>query len=338
MHSIGGLHVSSLGMGSYLGDTTPEARAAYSEAALTCLQGGVNVLDTASNYRDRCSERDLGKALAAFVAAGGSRDEVLISSKAGFLHRDADDSEWVPELDPDSHVAGHSLDPEFLRAQIQRSREALGVECIDVYHVHNPEHQLQSVPEAVLMDRLRAAFVVLEEAADAGQIRIYGIATWTGLRAGPGHPSHLPLVKVLHEAGQAAMSLGRRASEHRFRAVQLPVNLAMAEAALSPSQPWKFGDHTALQACKDLGVYVQGSCSLAQTELKGRIAPEWAEALLTESDLETAMQFARSVPGVHTALVGMGKPEHAKQNLAWATRKPDPGTVGLLLGPGGPHG
>ncbi len=326
-------------MGSYLGTTDPEARADYSAAALACLQGGVNVLDTASNYRDRCSERDLGRALAAFVAAGGARDEVLVSSKAGFLHRDADDAEWMQELNPDSHVAGHSLDPEFLRAQIARSREALGVDCIDVYHVHNPEHQLQGVSEDELMRRLRAAFVVLEEAVDAGHIRIYGIATWDGLRVGPGHPSHLPLVKVVHEAGQAAMSLGRRASEHRFRAVQLPVNLGMTQAALVPSQPWKFGDHTALQACKDLGVYVQGSCALAQTSLVGRIAPEWAEALGTESDLETAMAFARSVPGVHTALVGMGKLEHARQNLEWALRRPpDTGTVGLLLGPGGPHG
>lgn len=338
--SIGGLRVSSLGWGSYLGTTDAAARASYQAAALACLEGGVNVADTASNYRDRCSERDLGAALRRFVRGGGARDEVVVSSKVGFLHRDADDPDWMAEADPEQVVAGHCLDPGFVRAQVERSREALGVRTIDVLHVHNPEHQLaHGVPEAEVLRRLRAAFGALEEAADAGDINVYGVATWNGLRAPPGHPEHLPLVKVVHEAGQAAMAQGRAASSHRFRAVQLPVNLAMTEAALLPSQPWRFGDHTALQAARDLGVFVQASASLAQTRVRGRVAPEWREALGTTDDLETALQFARSVPGVHTALVGMGRPEHAEECLRWGrARPPDEATVGLMLGPGGPHG
>lgn len=338
--NVGGLRVSSLGLGSYLGATDESSRQAYQEATLVCLRGGVNVLDTASNYRDRASERDVGAGLRRFVQEGGARDEVVVSTKVGFLHLDVDEPDWMASADPDQVVAGHCLDPEFLRAQIARSRESLGLECLDVLHVHNPEYQLaHGVSKEVLMARLGAAFRVLEEAADAGHINVYGIATWNGLRAPPGHQEHLPLVKVVHEAGQAAMAQGRVAASHRFRAVQLPVNLAMTEAALLPSQPWKFGDHTALQATTDLGLFVQASASLAQARLQGRVAPEWREALGTQEDLETALQFARSVPGVHAALVGMGRPEHVRQNLLWAkAQAPDTATVGLMLGPGGPHG
>lgn len=34
---------------------------------------------------------------------------------------------------------------------------------------------------------------------------------------------------------------------------------------------------------------------------------------------ENAIQFARSAPGIVTALVGMGRPEHVKANVALAT-------------------
>src|SRR5438067_3373142 len=41
------LWLSSIGLGTYLGETSAEADAAYTEAIIAALQGGVNVLDTA---------------------------------------------------------------------------------------------------------------------------------------------------------------------------------------------------------------------------------------------------------------------------------------------------
>ena len=38
--------VSSVGIGTYLGEVTPEADAAYTEAILAALRGGINFLDT----------------------------------------------------------------------------------------------------------------------------------------------------------------------------------------------------------------------------------------------------------------------------------------------------
>jgi aryl-alcohol dehydrogenase-like predicted oxidoreductase len=39
-----------------------------------------------------------------------------------------------------------------------------------------------------------------------------------------------------------------------------------------------------------------------------------AEALGLANDTERALQFARSSPGITTALVGMSRPEHVKAN------------------------
>jgi aryl-alcohol dehydrogenase-like predicted oxidoreductase len=345
-----GWTVSSLGMGSYLGEATPEARADYTEAGKVALAGGVNVLDTAANYRDQASERDLGRAIAAYVAEGGAREGVVVATKAGFLHGDCDEADqdaWFQREYVDSGVlrkgdvvSGHSLAPAFVAHQVERSRRNLGLECLDVVFLHNPEHQLEwGVPEAEFYARVEAAFEVLERLCDAGTVQVYGVATWDGLRVAPERQGHLSLVKLVHHAGQARMRVGGKAGTHHFRALQLPVNLAMTEAALVPTQPFRFGTQTALDCAKDLGMLVLSSASLMQMRIAGQVPAEMAQAFGTKTDAETALQFTRSVPGVTTALVGTGRPGHARANCAFATaRPPEPRVVRTLLGTGSIHG
>lgn len=350
-----GLTVSSLGMGSYLGEMTPAARVNYANAAKVALAHGVNLLDTAANYRDQASERDLGKAIAAHVR-GAARGGIVVCSKAGFLHGDCDEGDsdaWFQReyIDPGilqkgDVLSGHSIAPKFIAHQLARSRKNLGLECIDVYFLHNPEHQLEwGVPPAEFYAKMEAAFQVLEQACDAGHIGMYGIATWDGLRVLPDDKGHLSLVKLVHHAGQARMKVdqaaGRvaKAGSHHFRALQLPVNLVMTEAALVPTQPFRFGAQTTLDCAKELGMLVLSSASLMQMRIAGHVPPEMAKAFGTSSDAETALQYTRSMPGVTTALVGMGTPEHANANAQFATKtSPEPGVVKTLLGTGSIHG
>ena len=42
------------------------------------------------------------------------------------------------------------------------------------------------------------------------------------------------------------------------------------------------------------------------------------------TDAQRALQFARSAPGVTTALVGMSNPSHVVENLALAAQDPAP--------------
>ena len=65
-----GLTVSRLGFGGYrVDDETPEHAAALASA----LAGGVNLIDTSTNYTDGGSERCIGRVLAEASAGGGSR-------------------------------------------------------------------------------------------------------------------------------------------------------------------------------------------------------------------------------------------------------------------------
>src|SRR4051812_6055226 len=81
---VSDLWLSSIGLGTYLGEPTEAADRNYTEAITYAVQHGINVLDTAINYRHQRSERNLGSALQSLFSAGqASRDELLICTKAG---------------------------------------------------------------------------------------------------------------------------------------------------------------------------------------------------------------------------------------------------------------
>src|SRR2546421_1459825 len=61
---VGELTLSSVGIGTYLGGTDAAADRAYTAAVSEALRSGVNVVDTAINYRHQRSERNIGAALA----------------------------------------------------------------------------------------------------------------------------------------------------------------------------------------------------------------------------------------------------------------------------------
>ncbi len=63
-----GLWLSSLGIGTYLGEPDAATDKAYTDAIIAAVEGGVNVIDSAINYRLQRSERAVGAALAELAA------------------------------------------------------------------------------------------------------------------------------------------------------------------------------------------------------------------------------------------------------------------------------
>ena len=59
------LWVSSIGLGTYLGEPTATYDQLYTDAVTRAAQSGINIFDSAINYRHQRSERSIGKALAA---------------------------------------------------------------------------------------------------------------------------------------------------------------------------------------------------------------------------------------------------------------------------------
>jgi aryl-alcohol dehydrogenase-like predicted oxidoreductase len=323
----GGLALSSIGIGTYLGDDTDDTDAAYADAVRLSMASGINVIDSAINYRCQRSERAIGRALhSTFIAGDVSRDEVVVCTKGGYVPLDE-----YPPATPEGYQGylrrefyarnvmtskdvvsgGHCLTPSFLQDCLTRSRANLGLDVVDVYYVHNPEQQLAAVSYDELLDRLREAFTCLEECVDRGEIGVYGCATWQGLRVEPGARGHIALADLVQLAREIA------GDAHRFRMVQLPINLAMPEAVRVPTQLLPGGKLvTVLEAARELGLGVAASATLMQSQLTANLPPPVRElfpALAT--DAQRAVAFVRSLPGVTTALVGMKQRAHVEENL-----------------------
>src|SRR4026208_10662 len=68
-----GLSVSSLGIGTHLGNDDEATDHAYEDSVRRALELGFNMVDTAINYRHQRSERSIGAALRAHLG-GGTHD------------------------------------------------------------------------------------------------------------------------------------------------------------------------------------------------------------------------------------------------------------------------
>lgn len=326
---VGDLWLSSIGLGTYLGEADADADRSYTDAIAHAVQHGINVLDTAINYRNQRSERNIGAALAKLCDASEvARDELLICTKAGYMPFDADvpadpgaylRKEYVVTgLAPMDEIAGgmHCMAPQYLSDQMERSRRNLRLETIDLFYVHNPETQLGHVPADVFYQRLRRAFEFLESAVQQKKIRWYGAATWHGFRTNPADRAYLSLERIVATATEVA------GDSHHFRFVQLPFNLAMLEAYGYANQIRDGKSGSTLAQAADFGIATVASGTLYQGNLTHGLPPQLKSTLGAATDADAAIQFVRSASKLTTALIGMGHSEHVEANLKVAERPP----------------
>ena len=314
------LTVSSLGIGTYLGNPDEKTDRGYTAAIVEAAQAGINVIDAAINYRFQRSERSIGAALAELETKGIARDELILCTKAGYLTPDGD----MPS-DPNEYFfreyiqpgvlgakdivgGGHCMTPRFLKNQLGRSLRNMRVDCVDVFYLHNPESQLGEIPKADFLERIREAFTFLESAVVAGEIQYYGVATWNAFRQEASARDSMQLAELVQIAQEIA------GGRHRFRVVQLPFNLGMTEALTLGNQTVAGRKRTITEAADELDITLIASASLLQGQVARNLPEFVAEALGLENDAARALQFVRSAPGITTALVGMSRPEHARAN------------------------
>jgi aryl-alcohol dehydrogenase-like predicted oxidoreductase len=325
---VRGLVLSSIGIGTYLGQPNENTDSGYAAAIVAAVESGINVIDSAINYRLQRSERSVGTALKVLAHKNLSRDEIVVCTKGGYLTPDGS----MPQ-DPNRYffeeyiqkgiftakdiAAGcHCVTPRFLENQLGRSLKNLGVDCVDVYYLHNPETQLGEISQADFLKRVREAFVFLESAAARGQIQFYGMATWNGFRQQKGARDLMQLAEI------AAIATEIAGDKHRFRFVQLPFNLAMTEALTLGNQTIGGNERTVMEAADELGITLIASAALLQGQVAQNLPQFVAEALGLENDAERALQFARSAPGITTALVGMSRTVHVEANARLVTVPP----------------
>jgi aryl-alcohol dehydrogenase-like predicted oxidoreductase len=142
-----GRQVSEIGFGAWaIGGSWGETDDAQSLAALhAAVDAGVTFFDTADVYGDGRSERLLGRLLL-------ERDEPLVvATKFG---------RRAPQV-----LASYS--EENLRAWLERSRENLGVETVDLVQLHCPPWEAYYTP---------AVFEACDRLVEDGLVRAYGVS------------------------------------------------------------------------------------------------------------------------------------------------------------------
>jgi aryl-alcohol dehydrogenase-like predicted oxidoreductase len=316
------LWLSSIGLGTYLGNPDEATDVRYAEAVMRVVELGANVLDTAANYRFQRSERSIGAALRHLTEERiCARDEIVVCTKGGYLPFDGAPPKnmrsYVEETfvrpgiaDFSDIVNGHCMTPRYLQSQIDQSLRNMNLASVDVYYIHNPESQLGTVAREEFETKLRLAFELLERNIAEGKIRTYGAATWNGFRVAQSAREYLSLERMVEIAREVG------GDEHGFRFIQLPFNLAMPEALVADNQTVEGEQVSVLEAASALGVAVVASATLFQGKVARGLPEHIREPLGSlATDAQTAIQFVRSAPGVATALIGMSHREHVEENL-----------------------
>jgi aryl-alcohol dehydrogenase-like predicted oxidoreductase len=315
--------LSSVGIGTYLGNADEATDKKYSDSVIRSVQLGSNVIDSAANYRFQRSERSIGQALTTLTTEGRfDRSELLICTKGGYLPfngtQPRDVRGYVESTFVKTGIASfedfvggvHCMTPKYLQSQLEQSLQNMGIDCVDVYYIHNPESQLGYITETEFYYRLRMAFERLEQNRTQGKLQWYGVATWNGFRVTTQSREHHSLSRIFETAQEVG------GENHGFRFVQLPFNLAMPEALTLMNQQRNNQELTMLEMAEQLGITVIASASM----LQGRVAQGLPDAVRRPlgslaTDAQTAVQFVRSTPGITTALIGMSRVEHVEENL-----------------------
>lgn len=316
------LHLSSIGIGTYLGNADQETDQSYSDAIRLTVKLGGNVIDSAANYRFQRSERSIGSALRTLINDDGfTRDELVLCTKGGYLPFDGapprDIRRYIeetfvrPGITTLADIAGgsHCMTPAYLENQLTQSLGNMDVECVDVYYVHNPESQLGVVEPEEFESRLRAAFEFLERARGTNKLKMYGVATWNGFRVPRNSSQYHSLTRMVELAQELA------GESHGFRFIQLPFNLAMPEALTLQNQILNGEAISTVEAARELGLTVVASASILQGRVARGLPDELRQNLGSLRDAQAAIQFVRSAPGITTALVGMSHAEHVEENF-----------------------
>src|SRR5258707_672364 len=229
-----GLVCSRLGFGGYrVDDETP----AHRQALLDALGGGINLVDTSTNYTEGATEGLFGQALSEVARAGQwRREDLIVVSKVGYVQGEnlerAQEREAagrpLPEGVKDGEGIWHCIHPQCLGDQLTRSLARLQLETLDVCLLHNPEYFLMDAHERSygtldrrrheFYGRLAASFACLEEEVRAGRIRAYGVSSNTCTR--PANDPEATSLTHMLEAAVAGAGAG-----HHFRVLQLPLNL-----------------------------------------------------------------------------------------------------------------
>ena len=317
--NVNNLTLSNVGIGTYLGNPDVETDKLVEDAIKKSILGGINVIDSAINYRAQKAERSVGNAISQLIDNNDiSREEIFVSTKNGYVTNDGDIKEDLMQYvmreygktgivkEGDISPGYHCMTVPYLNDQLERSLKNLGLDCVDLMYLHNSVEGQTHLPREQFLKNLKDVFEFYEKKRKEGKIRFYGMATWECFRVTPENPLFLQLTEVMDIAIQAG------GDEHGFRFIQLPFNLALDQAYMIKNHNVDGKTVSALEAAQKFNLGVFTSVPLMQGKL---LTVDTIPKFGNSSASVSLLQFVRSTPGVTAPLIGQKSDSHVTENM-----------------------
>jgi aryl-alcohol dehydrogenase-like predicted oxidoreductase len=309
-------YMTELTFGTYKGQANDETDQRYYDALVYAFAQGIFKIDTAINYRNQRSERNIGDFL-----KKNNPSKVFISTKGGFIsdiNEDSDEMKIIRSINKKNIIADecHCMEPEFIKYQMEKSIQNLGENNIDVYYIHNPETQLLINNHKVFYSKICKVFELLEQSVLNGYIKSYGIATWHGLLADQNDLCYLSLSKLKD------IAIDINGKENNFKWVMAPYNLQMTEIQTKSNQVFKGSTYNLLTASHNAGL----SLVLSSPFLQGKFTEDMNnsisnnyDSILKNNSIENKYGFSLIssllLPDINSVCLGMLNKDHIRQNI-----------------------
>jgi aryl-alcohol dehydrogenase-like predicted oxidoreductase len=323
--NIENLNLSSVGMGTYLGNLSAQDDTDLEKSLYYSIkEGGINVIDTSINYRSMLSEKCVGRAINSLIEEEViDRESVFICTKNGYATNDGDLSRmdidtYLELMFLNNNIISHSdispsyhiMNPNYISRCIDKSLCNMGINTIDLIYIHNSFESWNNIVErSTFYEMLSRVFQLYEDFRQKGKINFYGMATWNCFTSKENSNGYLSLKEVVNIAKDVG------GNNNGFKFIQLPFNMYLSEPYTFRNQPVESSSRvTLLEAAQKYGIHVFTSVPLYQGKL--------LQAELDKSPLDNLpamslklLQFARSTPGVAAPLIGQKKTNHTKENI-----------------------
>ena len=290
--------LSKIAIGTFNGDSSQQINNTYKKSIKTCILNGINVIDTAINYRNSESELAVGEIINELIVSGAiDRHDVYIITKGGFLGET-----YCWDLHTDNEIQlGHSINSNYINHCLNKSLSNLKLKTIDLYFLHNPEIALTYLNQEEFYEIVLQNFIMLESEVHAGNIRGYGFATWTGLRVPPTHENYIDLNRILEIAKTAACG-----KQHNFVGIELPLNILRNEGVIIPNQMYNGSLVSTVQFAKlhNLNVFTSNSVLYGDNS---KTINDFYNFDYNLSAPQKSMLLIKSIPGITSAIVGLKK-------------------------------
>lgn len=301
-----GLKVSVLGFGcGAVGGLMVRGDPADQERAVArAIEHGVTYFDTAPQYGDGASERNLGRVLR------NLRAEVVVGTKIR-----------VPRAD-------HGRLAQAIPRALEESLERLGRDSVDLFQLHNaiaPESGDEALSVRAVLDEVVPAFEKLREQGKTRFLGITAVGDTPSLHqvidARAFDTAQVPY-NMLNPSAGAAVAAGYpgqdyadligRAQDAAMGVINIRV---LAAGALSGSE----ARHPI--AAPDVAPIGSGRDYRADVERARRLAPLIDEGFAADL-VEASLRFAIAHPGVGTVLIGMSTIEEFEHAVAAVNKGP----------------